>query len=50
MLLYNRIALDYLLASGGSVCTIINIIYCIYINNSAKVGTHVTEFLTMPLG
>ena len=43
MLSYNRIALDYLLASEGSVCAIINITYCTYINNSAKVETHITE-------
>ncbi|XP_036114795.1 syncytin-1-like [Molossus molossus] len=45
-LLDSRIALDYLSAAKGGVCTVQNTTCCTYINNSAKVETRIQEILT----
>ncbi|NXU60079.1 ERVV2 protein, partial [Turnix velox] len=35
----NRMALDFLLASQGGVCTVINVSCCMYIDQSGRIAT-----------
>lgn len=43
IVLDTQIALDYVPASEGGVCVILNTTCCTYINNSAKVESRITE-------
>uniref|UniRef100_A0A670I1U8 Uncharacterized protein n=1 Tax=Podarcis muralis TaxID=64176 RepID=A0A670I1U8_PODMU len=41
--LQNRMALDYLLASQGGVCTLLNTSCCVYINQDQRVVTNIEQ-------
>lgn len=43
VVLDNRIALDYILAEQGGICTVLNKTCCTYINNSGLVETNIKQ-------